>query len=37
LIASTVTEKVSSGIPIEWVEAYASRARFFLLRDGKIL
>jgi hypothetical protein len=31
-----VTEKVLSGFPIEYVVAYASRAGFVLLRDGKI-
>jgi hypothetical protein len=32
-----VTEKVSFGFPMEYVEAYASRAGFVLLHDGKIL
>jgi hypothetical protein len=32
-----VTEKVTSGIPMEYVEAYASKAGFVLPRDGKIL
>jgi hypothetical protein len=32
-----VTEKVSLEFPIENVEAYASRAGFVLLCDGKIL
>jgi hypothetical protein len=32
-----VTEKVSLGFPMEYVEAYASRAGFVLPRDGKIL
>jgi hypothetical protein len=31
-----VTEKVSFGFPMEYVEAYASRAGFVLLRDGNI-
>jgi hypothetical protein len=42
LIASTiidkmVTEKVYLGIPMEYVEAYASIAGFVLSRDRKIL
>jgi hypothetical protein len=43
LIASTaitvkgLTEKVSPRFPKEYVEAYASRAGFFLPRDKKIL
>jgi hypothetical protein len=32
-----VTKKVSLGFPIEYVEAYASIARFVLSHDGKIL
>jgi hypothetical protein len=32
-----VTEKVSLGFTIEYVEAYASRAGFVYPRDGKIL
>jgi hypothetical protein len=32
-----VTEKVSLGFPMEYVEAYASRAGFVLLLDRKIL
>jgi hypothetical protein len=32
-----VTKKVSLGIPMEYVEAYASIAGFVLPRDGKIL
>jgi hypothetical protein len=32
-----VTEKVSLGFPMEYVEAYASRVGFVHLRDGKIL
>jgi hypothetical protein len=32
-----VTEKAFLGIPIKYVEAYASRVGFILLRDGKKL
>jgi hypothetical protein len=32
-----VTENVSFGFPMEYVEEYASRAGFVLPRDGKIL
>jgi hypothetical protein len=32
-----VTEKMLLSFPMEYVEAYASRAGFVLLRDGKIL
>jgi hypothetical protein len=32
-----VTEKVSLGFPIEYVEAYASRAGFVLPCEGNIL
>jgi hypothetical protein len=32
-----VTERVSLDFPVEYVEAYASRAGFVLPRDGKIL
>jgi hypothetical protein len=31
-----MTEKVSFGFPMEYVEAYASRIGFVLPRDGKI-
>jgi hypothetical protein len=37
LYLDRVTEKVSSGFPMEYVEAYASRAGFVLPHDGKIL
>jgi hypothetical protein len=36
-LCNWVTEKVSSGIPMEYVEAYVSGARFVLLRDKNIL
>jgi hypothetical protein len=37
LFLNRVTEKVLSGFPMEYVEAYVSRAEFVLPRDGKIL
>jgi hypothetical protein len=37
LYLNRVTEKVLLGFPMEYVEAYASRAGFFLLCEGKIL
>jgi hypothetical protein len=36
-LGKTVTENVTSGIPMEWVEAYASREGFVLPRDKKLL
>jgi hypothetical protein len=38
LFLNRVTKKkVLSGFPMEYVEAYVSRAEFVLPRDGKIL
>jgi hypothetical protein len=37
LYLNRVTEKVPLGFPMEYVQAYASRAGFVLSRDGKIL
>jgi hypothetical protein len=37
LHGNTMTEKVSFGFPMQYVEAYVSRAGFVLPRDGKIL
>jgi hypothetical protein len=36
-LSKSVTKKVSLGFPMEYVEAYASRAGFVLPRDRKIL